>query len=76
VTAWLAGRTIRNGSTTTVASRAGWSPGERRSEEVRERVGAAIEVRPVIEVVGDLSEIYDPNVDFKARRIIDRRPTE
>ena len=31
------------------------------------------EVRPDVEIVDDLSAIYDPNTEFKARRIVHTR---
>ncbi|HJR19293.1 MAG TPA: AMP-binding protein [Actinomycetota bacterium] len=34
----------------------------------------AAEMRPHVEIVDDLSTIYDPGREFKARRIIDERP--
>jgi hypothetical protein len=34
----------------------------------------AVEMRPKVEILDDLSEIYDPAREFKARRIIDERP--
>lgn len=42
--------------------------------ELRQEVFNAIEVRPEIELVADLSEIYDPLHEFKARRVVDQRP--
>jgi phenylacetate-coenzyme A ligase PaaK-like adenylate-forming protein len=43
--------------------------------ELRRRIQGAVEVTPELQLVGQ-SEIYDPNRDFKAQRIIDRRPKE
>ncbi|MCD6571302.1 MAG: AMP-binding protein [Deltaproteobacteria bacterium] len=40
-----------------------------------DKVQRAVELRPKIEFVEDLSEIYDP-ANLKATRIIDERPTE
>lgn len=42
--------------------------------ELRQRIFDATEVRPEIELVADLSEIYDPLHEFKARRVVDQRP--
>ena len=50
-----------------------WNGDGGGSAALRAAVFNAIEVRPVIEVVCDLSEIYDPGKDFKARRILDQR---
>ncbi|MEX2555397.1 MAG: AMP-binding protein [Actinomycetota bacterium] len=43
-------------------------------EELRKRLLMAVEMRPKVEILDDLSEIYDPTREFKARRIIDERP--
>jgi len=45
-------------------------------EPLRRSVHSATEVTPDIELVGDLSEIYDPSREMKATRIIDRRVVE
>jgi phenylacetate-coenzyme A ligase PaaK-like adenylate-forming protein len=45
-------------------------------EPLRRAVHGATEVTPDIELVGDLSEIYDPTREMKATRIIDRRVVE
>jgi phenylacetate-coenzyme A ligase PaaK-like adenylate-forming protein len=43
-------------------------------DALKGRLLAAVEMRPTVELVDDLSAIYDPGKDFKARRIIDERP--
>jgi phenylacetate-coenzyme A ligase PaaK-like adenylate-forming protein len=43
-------------------------------EELKQRLLMAVEMRPKVEILDDLSEIYDPAREFKARRIIDERP--
>lgn len=45
-------------------------------EALRRAVHHATEVTPDVEVVVELAEIYDPNRDFKATRIVDRRVHE
>ncbi len=45
-------------------------------EELRTRVKQATEVTPEVELVEDLSEIYDPSSEFKATRIVDERRFE
>lgn len=41
---------------------------------LRQNVFNATELRPQIELVSDLSQIYDPLREVKARRVIDQRP--
>jgi len=48
-----------------------WDP-----EPLRQAVHGATEVTPEIEIVDDVSEIYDPARDFKATRIVDTRVVE
>lgn len=43
------------------------------AEEIVQRIGQAVGVRPVVEFV-DRSDIYDPSRSMKATRIIDERP--
>lgn len=45
-------------------------------EPLRRAVHGATEVTPDIELVAELSEIYDPARDFKATRIVDARVVE
>lgn len=45
-------------------------------DELRTRVKHATEVTPEVELVEDLSEIYDPSSEFKATRIVDERRFE
>ena len=52
--------------------RASWEASD--LEELRTRLLMAVEMRPKVEILDDLSEIYDPAREFKARRIIDERP--
>jgi phenylacetate-CoA ligase len=47
---------------------------ERQSQALRQAIFNATEVRPEIELVADLSQIYDPIREVKARRIVDQRP--
>jgi len=42
-------------------------------EELGRRVHSATEVRPVIELIADAAQIYDPSSQFKAQRFVDRR---
>jgi phenylacetate-CoA ligase len=43
---------------------------------LRAAVKSATEVTPEVELVAELTEIYDPARDFKATRIVDNRATE
>jgi len=43
-------------------------------DPLRQRLLNAAEMRPNVEILDDLSAIYDPSKDFKARRIVDERP--
>lgn len=43
-------------------------------EGLRQKLLRAAEMRPNVEIVDDLSTIYDPGREFKARRIVDERP--
>lgn len=49
-----------------------WSGAE--LDGLQQRLLRAAEMRPRVELVDDLSTIYDPGKEFKARRIIDERP--
>jgi phenylacetate-CoA ligase len=48
--------------------------GDGIGDRLREAIFHATEIRPTIELVDDPSAIYDPRNEFKARRVIDRRP--
>jgi phenylacetate-CoA ligase len=50
--------------------------GEWSDEELRAAVKHATEVTPEVELVAELTEIYDPARDFKATRIVDGRVHE
>lgn len=47
---------------------------EQQGGELRQNVFDATEVRPEIELVADLSAIYNPSHELKARRVVDQRP--
>ena len=49
---------------------------ERVRAELAAKVRAAASIRPSIEFVGSRSEIFDPNQNFKATRVVDLRPKE
>ena len=57
-------------------NRNSWSPGGKNFEDIRDAVFNAIEQRVELDVVDDVSSVYDPIKEFKATRVIDRRPTD
>lgn len=53
-----------------------WTPDGSSTKELKGKVKQATEVTPDVELVADLSEIYDPTTEFKAQRIVDERTFE
>jgi phenylacetate-CoA ligase len=49
---------------------------ERLSTQLVAKVTAAAEMRPSIEFVGSMSDIFDPGKTLKSTRVVDLRPTE
>lgn len=49
---------------------------ERVRTQLASKVAEAAEMRPVIEFVQDMSEIFDPTKTLKSTRVVDMRPTE
>lgn len=49
---------------------------ERIRTALAARVAEAAEMRPVIEFVADMSEIFDPTKTLKSTRVVDLRPSE
>ena len=44
--------------------------------ELAAKVTAAAEMRPFIEFVGSMNEIFDPNQTLKSTRVVDLRPKD
>ncbi|MEZ5169968.1 MAG: hypothetical protein R3A49_04390 [Acidimicrobiia bacterium] len=53
-----------------------WNEGGSSTKQLEVAVKQATEVTPDVELVEDLSEIYDPTTEFKAQRILDERTFE
>jgi len=49
---------------------------ERVRTQLASKVAEAAEMRPVIEFVQDMSEIFDPTKTLKSTRVVDMRPAE